>query len=466
MYRESHGVMGVLGKLTEEYFGKTIREEDCILYSVDQQFPTRRLTSEEEAFLSALARHTLLLGKSLCFQINNLQQHTKLVLSSEKPTRPKFPARSYIEMEIAELEKMIKELSDKMSERKDLPEEYWSLLEIWKSQLKELEGALDNAEAGVESTEVLGRYEHNNAGDSKVILFVDAIDERAKKIPCDTKFLMGQVLLHEYFHSLYFHVGVGTRYPFHFTEEPMAEYGSLVVLDSVASSRSAIANDAGKALMYALGFIKGKQTCTGITAAYGFGAYLYEKHKDDFPQLIARYANVSRLMEKCEKESREYKYMLYPKYPSATWVENTAYKKLEAQLKVVVVRELRATCFVRKVFEYLKDNDLLDCLAPFIRTQEKGNKFLSLSQDGIFCLRSLLCDNSTPPPVISHGPYIIGGNTYYLWFYAGWYEKNRPVQHYCPMDEFIKMINYVYRGLFDIQKTDDEYIMSYDVINN
>lgn len=436
-----------------------------LIYSIDEVHPTRDLSSHEKVFLQGLAEYTLFLGKSLFFQVCNLQKHTELVLSGEKPKRPKFPARSYIEMEIAELKKMIKELSDKM-EGKDLPEENRSVLEIWKSQLKELEEALNNAEVGEESTEVLGRYEHNSAGDSKVILFVDAIEERAKKIPCDTKFLMGQVLLHEYFHSFYFHVGVGTRYPFHFTEEPMAEYGSLVVLDSVASSGSAIANDAGKALKYALGFIKGKQTCTGFTAAYGFGAYLYENHKNDFPHLIARYANVSRLMEKCEKEFREYKYMLYPKYPSAPWMENITYKKLETQLKVGVVRESVARCFAREVFEYLKDNDLLDCLAPFIRTQEKGNKFLSLSQDGIFCLRSLLCDNSTPPPVISHGPYIIGGNTYYLWFNAGWNEKNRPVQHYCPMDEFIKMINYVYRGLFDIQKTDDEYIMSYDVINN
>ena len=459
--------MGVLSKLTDEYFGKTIREEDCIQYSIDNNFPTRELTSEEKAFLSALANHILLLDKSLFFQVCNLQHHTKLVLSEETETacRSEFPNPDVINREIEELEKMIKEFSDKL-EQDVLQEENMGVLEIWERQLKELKDAQSCTNVGVESTKLLGRYEHNNGTDSKVILYVKNIEERAKKIPCDTKFLMGQVLLHEYFHSFYFHVGVGTRYPFHFTEEPMAEYGSLVVLDSVASSGSAIANDAGKALKYALGFIKGKQTCTGFTAAYGFGAYLYENHKNDFPHLIARYANVSRLMEKCEKEFREYKYMLYPKYPSAPWMENITYKKLETQLKVVVVRESVARCFAREVFEYLKDNDLLDCLAPFIRTQEKGNKFLSLSQDGIFCLRSLLCDNSTPPPVISHGPYIIGGNTYYLWFYAGWYEKNRPVQHYCPMDEFIKMINYVYRGLFDIQKTDDEYIMSYDVINN
>lgn len=436
-----------------------------LIYSIDEVHPTRDLTSHEKVFLQGLAEYTLFLGKSLFFQVCNLQKHTELVLSGEKPTRPKFPARFYIEREIAELKKMIKELSDKM-EGKDLPEENRSVLEIWKSQLKELEEALNNAEVGEESTEVLGRYEHNSAGDSKVILFVDAIEERAKKIPCDTKFLMGQVLLHEYFHSFYFHVGVGTRYPFHFTEEPMAEYGSLVVLVSVASSGSAIANDAGKALTYALGFIKGKQTCTGFTASYGFGAYLYEKHKDDFPQLIARYANVSRLMEKCEKEFREYKYMLYPKYPSAPWMEDTAYKKLEALLKVVVVRESHAIRFVGKVFKYLNDNDLLDCLAPFVYEQETKNsrRLFSLSKDGCFCLMSILLDDSNPPTGIPFCPFVIGGNTYYLNLH--WCISIKLARHNNTIDEFIKMINYVYRGLFDIQKTDDEYIMSYDVINN
>ena len=459
--------MGVLSKLTDEYFGKTIREEDCIQYSIDNNFPTRELTSEEKAFLSALANHILLLDKSLFFQVCNLQQHTKLVLSGETETacRSEFPNPDVINSEIEELEKMIKEFSDKL-EQDVLQEENMGVLEIWERQLKELKDAQSSTNVGVESTKLLGRYEHNNGTDSKVILYVKNIEERAKKIPCDTKFLMGQVLLHEYFHSFYFHVGTGMRNPLKYMEEPMAEYGSLVALDSVASSGSSVATEAGEALRHTLGFVKDKQKCTGLTAAYGFGAYLYEKHKDDFLQLIAKYANVSRLMEKCEKESREYKYMLYPKYPFPSWVEDTTYKKLGALLKVVVVRESNAMPFVRIVFEYLKDNDLLDCLAPFIQFQGNGNKYLSVSQAGIFCLRSILCDNSTPPPVVSHGPFIIGGQTYHLCLPHLWNYKSKTSRCSQLIDEFIKMINYVYRGQFDIQKSNEEYIMSYDVINH
>lgn len=44
-------------------------KEDCIKYSIDKQYPTRSLNSEEEAFLSALANYTLFLDRALFFQM-------------------------------------------------------------------------------------------------------------------------------------------------------------------------------------------------------------------------------------------------------------------------------------------------------------------------------------------------------------------------------------------------------------
>ena len=287
---------------------------------------------------------------------------------------------------------------------------------------------------------------------------MDAIEAKAKN-PYDTMLLMGQVLLHEYFHSFYFHVGTGMRNPMKCMEEPMAEFGSLVALDSVASSGSSVATKADEALRHTLGFVKDKQKCTGLTAAYGFGAYLFEEHKDDAFGLIAQYAIMSCLIDNRCIEALEYKYLLYPTYPSYPWAEDAAYKKLGELLRVVVVREPNAIRFVRKVFEFLRDNDLLDCLAPFIRTQEKGNKYLSLSQDGFFCLRSILCDDSTPP----FDSFVIEGQTYYLRIYHIMNSKFKTSRNPRPIDEFIKMINYVYRGQFDIRETGDEYIMSYEI---
>lgn len=458
--------MGVLSNLTEEYFGNKMRKEDVIFrYSIDENFPPEHtLTQDEEDFLQGLAKYKLFLDKSLFFQIEDLQRHTKLVISrnDNRYMRLEFPDRAKLEKEIAELEKMIQDVSDKL-ERKELPEEYFGMLNIWKRQYKKLNEVLDNPVDSTSSTPCLGLY-YNNGRDSKVILFLDSIEEAAKNIPCDPKFLMGQVLLHEYFHSFYFHVGTGLRNPMKCMEEPMAEFGSLMALDGVASSGSSVAAEAGKALKYALDFVKGKQKCTGLTAAYGFGAYLFENHTDDASDLIAQYAIMSCVMDNCCTDVLEYKYLLYPEYPSYLWAEDAAYKKLGELLRVVVVRESAETRFVLAVFRFLRDNDLLDSLAPFIRTQEKGNKYLSLSQDGFFCLRSILCDDSTPPQKTAFDSFVIGGHTYHLWLSRIMNSKRfKTSRDPRQIDELRKMIQYAYRGRFDIRKTGDEYIMSYEI---
>ena len=110
-------------------------------------------------------------------------------------------------------------------------------------------------------------------------------------------------------------------------EEPMAEFGSLVVLDNV------ISKEAIDAYYYALNFIREKQNCVGITAAYGFGVYLFKKYKKDFRNLIARYANVSRLFDEHASEVKAYKYLLYPIYPSFESIEDKTYERLEDLLK-------------------------------------------------------------------------------------------------------------------------------------
>lgn len=457
--------MGVLSNLTEEYFGNKMRKEDVIFrYSIDENFPPEHtLTQDEETFLQGLAKYKLFLDKSLFFQIEDLQRHTKLVLSRNdgRYMRLEFPDRTKLEKEIAELEKMIQDVSDKL-ERKELPEEYFDMLNVWKRQYENLNEVLDNPVNSTRSTPYLGLY-YNNGPDSKVVLFLDSIEEAAKKIPCKPKFLMGQVLLHEYFHSFYFHVGIGMRNPMKCMEEPMAEYGSLVALDSVASSGSSVATEAGDALRHTLGFVKGKQKYTGLTAAYGFGAYLFEKHKDDASGLIAQYAIMSCLVDNRCTDALEYKYLLYPEYPAYLWAEDAAYKRLGDLLKVVVVREPTETRFALAVFRFLRDNDLIDSLAPFIRTQEKGNKYLSLSQDGFFCLRSILCDDSTPPPKTAFDPFVVEGHTYYLCLSHIMNSKSKTSRYSQPIDELIKMIKHVYRGQFDIRKTGDEYIMSYEI---
>lgn len=321
--------MGVLKNLTEEYFGDKVREEDVIFsYDIDEKCPPKyELEPDAEAFLRGLAEHRLFLDKSLSFQINDLQRHTRLMLSGKWIDRFEFPPTDQLKEEIEELDKLIKSLEDRLSQAKKENRNLEEMLSVCKGQRKELEKALCSTEA----RPYLGMYYYDD-DECVITLFADVIESITAGLD-EMKLLMGQVLLHEYFHSFYHHVGVGTRDLLRCVEEPMAEYGSLMVLDSVASSNSTIASTAKEALDYAKKFVEEKQSCIGRIAAYGFGAYLYEFHKNDYQSLIAKYANASLLLDKQSNSALEYKYLLYPKYP-APWDEDITYKKLKALLNV------------------------------------------------------------------------------------------------------------------------------------
>ena len=295
-------------------------------YIIDEQYPPmHKLTPSEETFLQGLAEYILFLDKSLFFQINDLQRHTKLVLSGKRP-RDKFLDHDETERDLSTVETLMKEYEDKL-EQGELTQEDSMLLDILRAQHKVLQELSANPVYDKESEDCLGGY-RNRGDNSKIVLYVDAIEKKAKHNPYNTMLLMGQVLLHEYFHSFNFHAGDGGLTPIKCLEELMVEYGSLVLLDRVASSEATNAKAAGEALRYALENTKKKQSCLGSSAVYGFGAYLYEKHLDEYRNLIAEYANVSCCMDDFEISWQEFKYMLYPKYPATPVVEDFVYGKL------------------------------------------------------------------------------------------------------------------------------------------
>ena len=293
--------MGALKNMTAEPYDDRARGEDMVMkYSLDEKFKPRDLTPEEKTFLNALVTYTMPLDKSLFFQIADLQRHTKLEFSmnSGRFKRSEFIERDVLEKELAELAKVLDGFREKLW-YDNLPEENCDLYEIWEKewirQNEKLKEGIDKPVKSVDSTP-MGVY-YNRGSESKVVLFVDSIEERAKNNPYDTMLLMGKVLLHEYFHSFHFHAGTGVGNPLKCMEEPMADYGSLVMLDRVASSGLPVAKDAEKALKYALDFVKNKQQRTVDTDGYGFGVYLYENHREEASNLIALYANVSCLID-------------------------------------------------------------------------------------------------------------------------------------------------------------------------
>ena len=449
-------------------------------YYIDNKCPTRGMTKQEDIFLSALARYTLFLEKSLFFQIKDLQRHTKLVLSGAGIMISEYPNPKEWEREIEELENLIEELG----------QEDWELKEQLEERLKDLKEALIYGKYGIKATILLGEYRHNNGYDSEVILYVNNIEDCAGKDPVKTMYLMEQVLLHEYFHSFYCHVGVGSRDRISCVEEPMAEYGSLVVLDSVASSGLPITTEASKTLAYTYNIVKWKQKCKGHTAAYGFGAYIYDKHKGDYRELIAEYANVSRLLDAHERRILEYKYMVYPTYPDSHF-EGVAYEKLKRLLEAgiisakgiktltkkapkaapvlthtsvaggikgsVVVKDLRQ--FALEVFKFLKNKGLLGSLLPFV-TVKRSPELRTLTVSGEFKLTGILNDGSRitrSSDWFMSDTFVIGSDKYYL--STQWSIKN--TNTHLHFDDLKRMIEYIYPKTFDIQKKSDVFIMNY-----
>ena len=94
--------MEELKNLTDEDFADKIREEDVVFkYEIDEKCPPKyELEPETEAFLRGLAEHRLFLDKSLSFQINDLQRHTRLMLSGKWIDRFEFPPTDQLKEEI------------------------------------------------------------------------------------------------------------------------------------------------------------------------------------------------------------------------------------------------------------------------------------------------------------------------------------------------------------------------------
>lgn len=291
-------------------------------FTIDQNHPPKHsMTAAERNFLQRLAVYRLPLDRSLVFQINDLQRHTELVLSGDLHPDGSVPDSAGLERELVELDEIIDRYETKKQGELSQEErvEAAELLALWETQRAALRKALGNRESKTKTHPPLGVYS-NGGNNSRVTLFVDAIAAKAKD-PRQAMLLMAQTLLHEYFHSFYAHAGLGETRPFSSMEEPMAEFGSLAFLMSVGTSRSSVARQARDAMRYALDLAQ-KSRSAGVAAAYSYGVCLFENFCGNYPDLIARYANVSSLLDSHSREALEFKYMLYPTYPTSEYVED------------------------------------------------------------------------------------------------------------------------------------------------
>ena len=278
--------------------------------------------------------------------------------------------------------------------------------------------------------------------------------------------LLVSTLAHETMHAYFNRPGHKFAY-IPTVEEPLAEFGMLLYLNDTRSSYYNWAYDD----------VSGKLTC------YKYGANLMDQYLKEsplfptrqylenfkfklpaYPILIGKPGEVVLLTPKKKglgvdeipigKATKKKSYTLLPIMPPPLPSSATVVTK-----GTIVVQETFRRQFVLKVFIYLESNVLLGKLFPYIKKGKGGTNRKALQNTGNFNLTGILWDCSIFPPDTRRWfiDYVFDFNDMEYFLSNQWMDNGKKTG--LQIDKFIKMINYIYPGKFEIQKKDGKYIM-------
>lgn len=278
--------------------------------------------------------------------------------------------------------------------------------------------------------------------------------------------LLVSTLAHETMHAYFNRPGHKFAY-IPTVEEPLAEFGMLLYLKDTGSSY----------YNWALNDVRGKHTC------YKYGANLMDQYLKEstpfptrqyledfkfklpaYPILIGKPGKVVLLTPKkkglgvdefpigkaTKKKSSTLLPIMPPPLPSSATVVPKG---------TIVVQETSRRQFVLKVFIYLETNGLLGKLFPYIKNGTGGTNQKALQDTGNFNLTGILWDCSIFPPDTRRWfiDYVFDIDDTEYFLSNQWRDNGKKTG--LQIDKFIKMINYIYPGKFEIQKKDGKYIM-------
>lgn len=278
--------------------------------------------------------------------------------------------------------------------------------------------------------------------------------------------LLVSTLAHETMHAYFNRPGHKFAY-IPTVEEPLAEFGMLLCLKDTGSSY----------YNWALNDVRGKHTC------YKYGANLMDQYLKEsspfptrqyleefkfklpaYPILIGKPGKVVLLAPKEKglgvdefpigKATKKKSSTLFPIMPPPLPSSATVVPK-----GTIVVQETSRRQFVLKVFIYLETNGLLGKLFPYIKNGTGGTNQKALQDTGNFNLTGILWDCSIFPPDTRRWfiDYVFDIDDTEYFLSNQWRDNGKKTG--LQIDKFIKMINYIYPGKFEIQKKDGKYIM-------
>ena len=196
------------------------------------------------------------------------------------------------------------------------------------TQIHIIENAIRSGETGlVQKTKILGEF--ISLPNPTVVLYYNNIDNEYSTTSRYEK-LCG-TFVHEMFHAWnYFMAGKNSRSVL-VVDEPMVEFASLVFLEDLhqkaVNSNTTVTGQLNEIFNKRLWLVKQKQREIGSTAAYGFGAYLYENIGTDNKRWIEEYSWKSAIIPKNSSKVKKIEELLIPCFPAGR--EDVALKAME-----------------------------------------------------------------------------------------------------------------------------------------
>lgn len=258
------------------------------------------LTSEQIDLFNQMESYPLNLGTAV-FDIKQMREKVQLVISEERQENQNADSRE-LQERINAIDELIKN-------------PHWiEYVQHLKSVKAVLENCLNNPEVWVKNAlPLFGRFVVEN-GQPTAIIYIENIKAWVNKFEegqCHDDamiFMPVYMYVHLMMHAFFYLNRRGEVETVREVEEAMAEFGTLVFLDSISQDNHSLR----QLFLFTKVLVIIKSKCVGLNACYGMGYYLFENCPNKNLWLTT-YAQRSHSISINAEETIAYVAMVYPK---------------------------------------------------------------------------------------------------------------------------------------------------------
>lgn len=280
-------------------------------------FPTPLSATCERDLLQPIVDFRLPLG-GLTFCIDDLKDSVKVVFSDDRKLEPEdlsladvIQSLEALKVQKENLEKQFKEALE--GGRVGELDEIGAKLNKVSSMIRSLEKVKSDLEKGIPPMRIL--FGEFDPASQQVYIYYRNLEE--ERMYSDSAYGICAVLVHEMFHAWNFLNCGGACSTVTEIDEPMVEFSTLYFLEKACEVNPDRMIE--RCLNWQKCQVRGKQSSSGITAAYGFGYYLNEKLRTGAPEeralWINAYSTKSASIAETDTSVTRIRRSLNPAYP-------------------------------------------------------------------------------------------------------------------------------------------------------